>query len=87
MDELVEEALHACAAERDLVADDVAGAGFEVGDRFLGRARSRMLAGDALEAVLDELKALFVLVDLVVEIVFQLLIKDEEITFDLFLVL
>ena len=61
VDELVEERLHALAAERDLESCRIARADLEGRDRFLGAAGSGSLAGDASEAALDEFDALLVL--------------------------
>src|SRR3989338_2994076 len=62
IDELAEEILRARAAECDLIADDIAGARFEIRNRFLGPSLRRRLAGDAAEAVDDELEALLVFI-------------------------
>src|SRR5690606_16914649 len=57
VDQLIEEVMHALAAERNLVADDVALAELEGRDRLLGRTRGRLLAGDAAKALEDSLLA------------------------------
>ena len=52
------------ATERDLVADDIAGARFEIRDRFLRTTWRRRLSGDAGKPVDDKLESLLVFVDL-----------------------
>jgi hypothetical protein len=52
--ELIEEFVHALAAERYLVADDIAFAELEGSDGLLRDARCWLLAGDLRELLLDE---------------------------------
>lgn len=60
VDHLVDEVIHACAAERHLHADRIAFTHLERCDGHTCATKCRLLAGDLREAVLDELELFLV---------------------------